>query len=88
VSAKGKRNLADLGIDIAGFDDRRRRFAFACLDWSERRAHIGGALGAALLELMICRKWLRREIEGRTLEATALGRRELARLFGIDPAGR
>jgi hypothetical protein len=37
---------------------------------------------------MIRRKCLRREIEGRTLEATALGRRELARLFGIDPAGR
>jgi DNA-binding transcriptional ArsR family regulator len=88
VSAKGRTGFADLGVDVAGLEGHRRRLAFACLDWSERRSHIGGALGAALLELMIRRKWLRREIEGRALEATALGRREFPRHFGIDPAGR
>jgi DNA-binding transcriptional ArsR family regulator len=88
VSAKGRARLADLGIDLAGLEGRRRRLAYGCLDWSERRAHIGGALGAALLELMTRRRWLLREIDGRALAPTALGKREIHRHFGIDPAGR
>jgi DNA-binding transcriptional ArsR family regulator len=49
VSAKGRTGFADLGVDVVGLEGRRRRLAFACLDWSERRSHIGGALGAPSL---------------------------------------
>jgi len=49
LTAKGTKALQALGIDSAATRALRRRFAFGCLDWSERRSHIGGALGAALL---------------------------------------
>ena len=55
----------------------RRRFAYACLDWSERRPHLGGALGAALLELSIRREWVTQDLDSRALSITGMGRREL-----------
>ena len=50
LTPKGERGLASLGVDVGAARGRRRRFAVACLDWSERRAHVGGAVGAALLD--------------------------------------
>ena len=62
----------------------RRRFAFGCLDWSERRPHVGGALGAALLNLALRKKWVTRELDSRGLAVTGLGRRELRARFGVE----
>ncbi len=53
VTAAGTKALEALGLDVEGARARRRRFACACLDWSERRPHLGGALGAALLTLAL-----------------------------------
>lgn len=73
-----------LGIDIGRARALRRRFAFACLDWSERRPHIGGALGAALLAVVLERKWMVPDLDSRALSVTRAGRRELAARFGVD----
>jgi DNA-binding transcriptional ArsR family regulator len=73
-----------LGIDVAETRLLHRRFAFGCLDWSERRSHLGGALGAALLELALRKKWLTQELDSRALCVTSLGRRELRARFGVD----
>ena len=62
----------------------RRRLAFACLDWSERRPHVGGALGAALLKSALKRRWVAQELDSRALSITTLGRREILARFGID----
>jgi hypothetical protein len=86
ISAKGRARLADIGIDVGELEGRRRCVAFGCLDWSERRFHIGGSLGEAILSLALGRKWLVREVDGRGLAPTALGRREIRRHFGIDPS--
>jgi hypothetical protein len=69
---------------VAAARAQRRRFAFACLDWSERRPHVGGALGAALLSLALRRKWVSRELDSRALSVTALGRREMRARFGLE----
>src|SRR3546814_2927842 len=53
VGPKGRAFLEDLGIDIAAAQGERRHFARCCLDWSERRPHLGGALGAALADELI-----------------------------------
>jgi DNA-binding transcriptional ArsR family regulator len=72
-----------LGIDVEATRKLRRRFAYACLDWSERRPHVGGALGAALLNAALERKWVLRDPDGRALAITRAGRREMLARFGL-----
>jgi hypothetical protein len=72
-----------LGIDVEALRAQRRRFAYACLDWSERRPHIGGALGAALLHIALKRKWVIRDLDSRALSVTGAGRREMRTRFGL-----
>ena len=69
----------------------RRASARACLDWSERRPHLGGAVGAALLRELLRRRWLVRARQPRVLTVTEAGADGLADAFGVvlaDGAGR
>ncbi len=83
LSAKGEAGFRALGVDVDQATATRRRFAFGCLDWSERRVHLGGALGAAILERALARRWVKRERDGRALTVTALGHRELIGRIGV-----
>jgi DNA-binding transcriptional ArsR family regulator len=83
LSLEGTRAFEALGIDIAAARSLRRRFASACLDWSERRPHLGGALGAALWKLALRKNWLTRDLDSRALDVTGHGRRELLARFGV-----
>ncbi|HEV2490485.1 MAG TPA: ArsR family transcriptional regulator [Candidatus Acidoferrales bacterium] len=83
VTPRGEKAFETLGIDIEAARALRRRFAFACLDWSERRPHIGGALGAALLKLALKRRWVIQELDSRALGVTSLGRGEMRSRFGL-----
>jgi DNA-binding transcriptional ArsR family regulator len=74
ASAAGAEAFARCGIDIGRQRARRRRFACTCLDWSERRAHLGGALGAALLESWSARGCVERTETPRVLRITPAGR--------------
>lgn len=84
LTPEGLNAFAALGIDVVGLRDQRRRFAFACLDWSERRPHLGGALGAALLGLALRKRWVSRDPDCRALTLTAAGRLEMLRRFGLS----
>ncbi|MGA7824360.1 MAG: hypothetical protein WCA14_09210, partial [Steroidobacteraceae bacterium] len=84
VSASGARALTALGLDLQAARRLRRRFAFGCLDWTERRFHLGGALGAALLLLAQRKKWLVQDLDSRALRMTSAGRRELAGRLGVS----
>jgi hypothetical protein len=83
LSVEGTRAFEALGIDIAAARSLRRRFACACLDWSERRPHLGGALGAALWKLALSKNWLTQDLDSRALDVTSHGRRELLARFGV-----
>jgi hypothetical protein len=83
LTPAGTSALESLGIDVAATRGLRRRFAYACLDWSERKPHIGGALGAALLQMAMRLRWIEREFDSRVLHITRLGQRELSARFGI-----
>jgi DNA-binding transcriptional ArsR family regulator len=83
LSPEGARALQALGIDIEATRKLRRRFACACLDWSARRPHVGGALGAALLKIALKRHWLVQNFDSRILSVTSLGRREMVTRFGL-----
>jgi DNA-binding transcriptional ArsR family regulator len=83
LTAEGAVALESLGLDIDNVRSSRRRFACACLDWSERRPHLGGALGAAWLQLSLRRGWVRQELDGRALALTPKAQREMPELFGL-----
>lgn len=72
----GAARLRDWGVDVGALRTRRRRFACTCLDWSERRPHLGGALGAALLDSWLAGGWVERASRPRVLRITPAGQRE------------
>ena len=84
VTQTGTKGFEALGIDLEATRALRRRFACPCLDWSERRPHVGGALGAALLKIALKRKWVVQELDSRALRITSLGRREMLTRFGVQ----
>lgn len=83
LTAHGTMAFEALGIDVEATRALRRRFACACLDWSERRPHLGGALGAALLKVALQKKWVMHHLDSRALDVTSLGRREILARFGL-----
>lgn len=83
VTREGAAGFRALGIDVEQARALRRRFALACVDWSERRPHLGGALGAAVLKLALKRQWVLRDLDGRALEVTSRGHREMAARLGL-----
>ena len=83
ITPEGERELAGFGIDVDALRRARRSTARACVDWSERRPHVAGALGAALLEQLLDRRWLRRRNDGRALLVTPEGASGLASTFGV-----
>jgi DNA-binding transcriptional ArsR family regulator len=76
--------LAAMGIDAAALRDGRRSFARHCIDWSERRPHLAGALGAAIAERFVDRGWIRRDRDSRAVALTEDGRTALTRIFGPE----
>ncbi|MEL6220902.1 MAG: winged helix-turn-helix domain-containing protein [Pseudomonadota bacterium] len=84
VSAAGEAGLAGLGVDLAALRKGRRRFSPRCLDWSERRAHVGGALGAGLFEVFEARGWVARTPGSRVAEVTPEGAAALAVELGLE----
>jgi DNA-binding transcriptional ArsR family regulator len=67
VTPAGTRALAQRGVDLDAARAAKRRFATACLDWTERRPHLGGALGAAVLVALRARGYVRRRQRGRAM---------------------
>jgi DNA-binding transcriptional ArsR family regulator len=77
--------FAPLGVDVAAVRPGRRRFAFECLDATEARPHLAGALGDALAEALIGGGWIRREPESRAIHVTPGGARGLRATLGVAP---
>lgn len=75
VTPSGHAGLAAWGVDVEAARARRRTFARPCLDWTERRPHLAGALGAAIADALVARGWfVRRARDSRALRLTELGR--------------
>ncbi len=84
VTPAGMAFLTGLGVDLAGAREKRRMFCRPCLDWTERRAHLGGAVGAALAKRCFELKWIEHVRDSRALTVTAAGRRGLMESFGLS----
>jgi hypothetical protein len=84
VSKPGWDWLGSLNIDTIALKNARRPLVKPCLDWSERRYHIAGALGATLLNHMLETGWLRRVSNSRQIIITSKGRSNLYDLLGLS----
>lgn len=83
LTAEGERQFAGLGVDPAEARSARRRFAYPCLDFTQRRPHLAGALGAGLCRCLLERGWLLRRRSGeRALRLTDAGRSGLTAALG------
>jgi DNA-binding transcriptional ArsR family regulator len=84
LTARGEAAFADLGIDVDDLRGRRRAFIRSCLDWTERRPHLAGALGAALATRFFELAWIRRLPATRAVVLTPAGEAELRARFGVE----
>lgn len=93
LTRRGKERLSSFGVDIGAAEGARRMFARACMDWSERRPHLAGALGGELCRHLFRLRWLRRQVGERTVTITPSGTKGLREEFAIsvprdmDPCG-
>src|SRR6266702_1977958 len=85
LTDQGKVVLWDLGVDVAAAARQRRAFARRCLDWTERRDHLGGALGAAICTAWLEQGWVQRQEQNRALLVTPSGEAQL-QSWGITRA--
>jgi hypothetical protein len=80
----GEEKLGALQVDLAGARGSRRVFARACVDLTQRRPHLGGVLGDALLDVYAARGWIQRQRRSRVVSITPKGRENFRRAFGIS----
>ena len=86
VTDSGREMLTRFGADLTPTFRGRRIFCRPCLDWSERRYHLAGHVGAEICRRCLELGWFKRERETRALQLTAAGRTGLAELFGLRVA--
>lgn len=83
VTHSGEIFFQNLGLDLVAAQRQKRRFCRPCLDWSERRMHLAGALGAAMTKHFISEAWLVRQRDSRAVGLSAKGRQALRQHFGL-----
>jgi DNA-binding transcriptional ArsR family regulator len=76
--------FAEIGVDLAAVESARRPTLRSCLDWTERRDHLAGGLGAAMTTELIDRGWVRRHEASRIVTLTAAGSRGLREWLGVE----
>jgi hypothetical protein len=83
LSEAGKKRLIEFGVEVEGTTKRRRHFARQCLDWSERRYHLAGSLGAAFTSRLFELEWIENLPDGRAVRVTDAGIKGLSEEFGL-----
>lgn len=81
LTESGETELKTIGIDVHALKSSRRPLCRSCLDWSERRAHLAGSLGKALLSNFLEKGWARRTAESRSVVFSPEGERQFLALF-------
>jgi DNA-binding transcriptional ArsR family regulator len=84
LTAHGTDFFTSLEVDLEALSGTRRHFARQCLDWSERRPHLAGALGAALRSVFLHRGWVVRKPSGRVLRVTQAGHEWMSATLSLD----
>ena len=72
------------GVNLSSIASNHRKYAYACLDWTEKKPHLAGALGAAVYHAMTEQKWIARHEEKRVITITDLGKRALKEIVDME----
>jgi hypothetical protein len=88
LTEDGAARLGELGVDTPAPRRGERPLVRYCVDWSEQRHHLSGALGAAILRRLLELGWLERAPAGRAVRVTEAGSTGLWNAFGIEPVSR
>ncbi|HTV64288.1 MAG TPA: winged helix-turn-helix domain-containing protein [Bryocella sp.] len=83
LTRRGEEFLAQWGVDVEALRNSRRSFARRCLDWTVRRDHLAGALGAAICQKLLELRWITRDRRSRAVHVSLNGRRQLERLLAL-----
>jgi DNA-binding transcriptional ArsR family regulator len=83
VTGRGERGLTRFGLDLTAIKKEKRIYCRPCLDWTERRFHLAGAIGAALAQRCLDLGWVERRPGSRALELSKSGQAGFARRFGV-----
>lgn len=84
VTAKGEKWFESIGIDVEKERLKKRQFARQCLDWTERKHHLAGTMGASLFQYFIASGWLKSKQNSRAMIVTDLGKKMFESELGIE----
>lgn len=84
ITSEGTQFFTDFGLDLVDLKRKRRSFSPACLDWSERRYHLAGALGQGILAHLLSLRWVTRVPSIRAIKVTEKGRAGFKEVFQLD----
>ena len=84
LTSSGEAFLASIGVDVATARARRRPMVRHCVDWTERRPHLAGSVGAGLLDAFLANGWVTNGRAPRSIRITATGRTQLRAQLGVD----
>jgi len=83
ITPKGTDFFTGFGIDLKSLQSNRRILAKPCLDWSERKDHLAGSLGAEMLKIILRNGWVRKTENSRALLITSKGENVIYNTFKI-----
>ena len=83
ITPKGTEWFGELGIDVDEQRARKRKFSYACIDWTERVPHLAGSMGEALCSKFFERDWVKRTSEPRVIQLTPTGQIALNELLDV-----
>lgn len=84
ATPQGEALFRELGVEVDEARQQKRRFAYACVDWTERRPHLGGALGAAFYAAVVAHGWVARQPDTRAIIVTDAGWQGLRESLGVS----
>jgi DNA-binding transcriptional ArsR family regulator len=84
LTQRGENFFGKWNIEVGALRQSRRHLARRCLDWTERRDHLAGSLGAAVCSRFLASGWVRRDKHSRAVHVSLAGRRELGRLLDLN----
>ncbi|MAP95283.1 MAG: transcriptional regulator [Ponticaulis sp.] len=82
LTSEGWKNLTERAVPLGQINHKKRPLCRTCLDWSERRSHLAGSLGAILLEQILTRNWARREANSRVIAFSPEGEMRFRKWLG------